>query len=71
MRIWSWYLRFAKYDVPCMSVSFSCLLLFVSLFFGVDEMFSGGYRNVEAQCLLETILKELKYGTYPRMLCRM
>jgi hypothetical protein len=29
----SWYLRFENgYDVPCMSVSFSCLLLFVSLF---------------------------------------
>jgi hypothetical protein len=28
-----WYLRFANgYDVPWMSVSFSCLLLFVNLF---------------------------------------
>jgi hypothetical protein len=43
----SWYLRFENgYDVPCMSVSFSCLLLFVSLFLALVRCLAVDKANV-------------------------
>jgi hypothetical protein len=52
--LWSWYLRFVNgYDVPCMLVSFLCLLLFVSLFLALLRCLAVGAIEMlrGSQCL--------------------
>jgi hypothetical protein len=66
--LWSWYLRFVNgYDVPCMLVSFLCLLLFVSLFLALLRCLAVGAIEMlrGSQCLLARLLLVADYSNLP------